>query len=244
VQKPKERTLIGPAEAPLNRATSSRNAGRNHLGTPGDIKSEWWATSSRIRGRLPPESAPYGAIGRFDIRTSSPQTAVRRWDSSSAPAPVEPPVSDGRNAEISRSAPELRYRHPFGGRTVQRQVLLWNTPDELAEGLNKLTRAVIGAGPGAPDPGEILPCPPMTLGNTAVARVRFTVWWECHHQVAPDPAEMAARYGAETPCPIGVNGWSAPNAAAGRSIWWQPSGIRTRPASRDLALPAVRCVLL
>jgi|HubBroStandDraft_3_1064219.scaffolds.fasta_scaffold179368_1 hypothetical protein len=59
VQKPKERTLIGPAEAPLNRATSSRNAGRNHLGTPGEIKSEWWATSSRIRGRLPPESAPF-----------------------------------------------------------------------------------------------------------------------------------------------------------------------------------------
>jgi hypothetical protein len=57
VQKPKERTLIGPAEAPLNRATSSRNAGRNHLGTLGEIKSEWWATSSRIRGRLPPESA-------------------------------------------------------------------------------------------------------------------------------------------------------------------------------------------
>src|ERR1700747_2952134 len=41
-----------------NRATSSRNGGRNHLGTPSDIKSEWWATSSRIRGRLPPESAP------------------------------------------------------------------------------------------------------------------------------------------------------------------------------------------
>src|SRR6202048_5387130 len=57
VQKPKERTLIGPAEAPLIRARSSRNAGRNHLGTPSDIKSEWWATSSRIRGRLPPESA-------------------------------------------------------------------------------------------------------------------------------------------------------------------------------------------
>src|ERR1700731_3575867 len=46
-----------PAEAPLNRARSSRNAGRNHLGTPSEIKSEWWATSSRIRGRLPPESA-------------------------------------------------------------------------------------------------------------------------------------------------------------------------------------------
>src|ERR1700740_1387346 len=62
VQKPKERTLIGPAEAPFNRATSSRNAGRNHLGTPGEIKSEWWATSSRIRGRLPPESAVEAAF--------------------------------------------------------------------------------------------------------------------------------------------------------------------------------------
>jgi hypothetical protein len=61
VQKPKERTLIGPAEAPLNRATSSRNGGRNHLGTPSDIKPECWATSSRIRGRLPPESARYFA---------------------------------------------------------------------------------------------------------------------------------------------------------------------------------------
>src|SRR4029077_10730546 len=60
VQKPKERTLIGPAEAPSNRARSSRNVGRNHLGTPSDIKSEWWETSSRIRGRLPPESAYVG----------------------------------------------------------------------------------------------------------------------------------------------------------------------------------------
>ena len=39
-QKPKERTLSGPAETPSNRATSSRNGGRNHLGTPGEIKSE------------------------------------------------------------------------------------------------------------------------------------------------------------------------------------------------------------
>jgi hypothetical protein len=28
---------------------------------------------------------------------------------------------------------------------------------------------------------------------------------------------MARRYGAETAAPIGVTGWSAPNAAAGRS---------------------------
>jgi DNA-directed RNA polymerase subunit RPC12/RpoP len=40
----------------------------------------------------------------------------------------------------------------------------------------------------------------MTLGNAAAARVWLIVWCkECGHQVEPDPAEMAARYGAETP---------------------------------------------
>jgi hypothetical protein len=39
----------------------------------------------------------------------------------------------------------------------------------------------------------------MTLGNAA-ARVRLIEWCKgCQHQVEPDPAEMAARYGAETP---------------------------------------------
>ena len=32
------------------------------------------------------------------------------------------------------------------------------------------------------------------------------------------PAEMATRYGAERRCPIGTSGWSAPNAAAAKSI--------------------------
>ena len=42
------------------------------------------------------------------------------------------------------------------------------------------------------------PGPPMTLG--AAAGVRLIVWWRnCTHQVEPDPAEMAARYGADTP---------------------------------------------
>jgi hypothetical protein len=46
------------------------------------------------------------------------------------------------------------------------------------------------------------PGPPMTLGNVAAARVRLIVWCgEGGHQVEPDPAEMAARYGAETPVP-------------------------------------------
>jgi hypothetical protein len=43
------------------------------------------------------------------------------------------------------------------------------------------------------------PGPPMTLSNAAAARVRLIVWCKvCQHQVEPDPAEMAARYGAET----------------------------------------------
>jgi hypothetical protein len=37
------------------------------------------------------------------------------------------------------------------------------------------------------------------LGSAAAAQVRLIVWWRaCEHPVEPDPAEMAARYGAET----------------------------------------------
>src|SRR5262252_1932405 len=52
---PKGRTLIGPAEAPPNRARSSRNGGRNHLGKRhqigmlGDIIADSRATSPGIR---------------------------------------------------------------------------------------------------------------------------------------------------------------------------------------------------
>jgi Zn finger protein HypA/HybF involved in hydrogenase expression len=42
----------------------------------------------------------------------------------------------------------------------------------------------------------------MTLGNAAAARVRLIVWCKsCGHQVHPDPAEMAERYGAATTVP-------------------------------------------
>jgi hypothetical protein len=42
----------------------------------------------------------------------------------------------------------------------------------------------------------------MTLGGAAAARVRLIVWCkDCQHQVEPDPAEIAARRGAETPLP-------------------------------------------
>jgi hypothetical protein len=42
--------------------------------------------------------------------------------------------------------------------------------------------------------------PPMTLGNAENSKVRLIVWCKaCGHQVEPDPAEMAVRYGADTP---------------------------------------------
>jgi hypothetical protein len=43
------------------------------------------------------------------------------------------------------------------------------------------------------------PGPPMTLGSAAAAGVRLIIWCKaCQHQVEPDPAETAARYGPET----------------------------------------------
>jgi hypothetical protein len=42
----------------------------------------------------------------------------------------------------------------------------------------------------------------MTLGNAAAAHVRLIVWClDCRHQVEPDPAEMAPRYGADMTVP-------------------------------------------
>jgi hypothetical protein len=40
----------------------------------------------------------------------------------------------------------------------------------------------------------------MTLGNAAAARVRLIVWCKARgHQAEPDAAEMAERFGADTP---------------------------------------------
>ena len=40
--------------------------------------------------------------------------------------------------------------------------------------------------------------PLTTLGGAAAAKVRLIVWCrECRHKVEPDPAEHAARFGAE-----------------------------------------------
>jgi hypothetical protein len=42
----------------------------------------------------------------------------------------------------------------------------------------------------------------MTLGAAAAARVRLIVWCrDCRHQIEPDPAAMAARYGADLSVP-------------------------------------------
>jgi len=61
--------------------------------------------------------------------------------------------------------------------------------------------------------------PPMTLGNAAAAHVRLIVWClDCHHQVEPDPAEMAERYGAETTVPDWRDRLICSECAAGGSI--------------------------
>jgi hypothetical protein len=61
----------------------------------------------------------------------------------------------------------------------------------------------------------------MTLGGAATSGVRLIVWCKaCQHQVEPNPAELAERYGA------GVSvldwrafGFSVPGVAAGMSTW-------------------------
>jgi hypothetical protein len=61
----------------------------------------------------------------------------------------------------------------------------------------------------------------MTLGSAAAARVRLIVWCkDCRHQVEPDPAAMAERYGAATTVPECVSGCHARNAAVAISTWW------------------------
>ena len=46
------------------------------------------------------------------------------------------------------------------------------------------------------------PGPPMTLRAAAAAQVGLIVSCKaCRHQIEPNPAEMAARYGAETTVP-------------------------------------------
>jgi hypothetical protein len=55
-------------------------------------------------------------------------------------------------------------------------------------GAVKATHAAMKSEPGLP----------MTLAAAAAAQVRLIVWCKaCQHQVEPDPAEMAARYGAD-----------------------------------------------
>ena len=61
----------------------------------------------------------------------------------------------------------------------------------------------------------------MTLSNAAAARMRLIVWcWDCRHQVEPDAAEMAERYGAETTVPDWRERLVFSKAKAPVSIWW------------------------
>lgn len=62
------------------------------------------------------------------------------------------------------------------------------------------------------------PGPPMTLSNAVAAGVRLVVWClDCRHQVEPEPAEMAERYGAEMTVPDWRERLVC--SACGTSIW-------------------------
>jgi hypothetical protein len=60
----------------------------------------------------------------------------------------------------------------------------------------------ISAAPAPTPPVNRYTGPPATLGSTAAAGARLIVWCrDCRHQVEPDPAAMAERYGAEMTIP-------------------------------------------
>jgi len=69
---------------------------------------------------------------------------------------------------------------------------------------------------------------PATLGSTAAAGLRLIVWCkDCRHQIEPDPAEMAERYGAEMTVPD----WAARlvcSQCGSRNVSMVVSGTRRR----------------
>jgi hypothetical protein len=81
--------------------------------------------------------------------------------------------------------------------------------------------------------------PPMTLGNAAAARVRLIVWClDCRHQVEPDPAEMAQRYGAE----MSVPDWHKRlvcGQCGGRRVDFVVTGQRLCPPNTDVTASAI-----
>src|SRR5262249_32000706 len=83
----------------LNRATSSRNGERHHPGTPSEIKSEWWATSSRNSGRLPSESAFRALAGDENERLH--QKNNRRISAAKRLATTRPKTLKGRVIAIA-----------------------------------------------------------------------------------------------------------------------------------------------
>lgn len=68
----------------------------------------------------------------------------------------------------------------------------------------------------------------MTLGVAAAAGVRLIVWCkECQHQVEPDPAEQARRYGEGTAV-LDWRDWLVCSRCGGREIDMVVSGTSRR----------------
>jgi len=52
----------------------------------------------------------------------------------------------------------------------------------------------------------------------------------CRHEVEPNPAEMAERYGAETRCRTAPSGWCAGSAGAAKPVSWVAGASTILPA--------------
>jgi len=73
------------------------------------------------------------------------------------------------------------------------------------------------------------PGSPATLGSTARAHLVLVVWCrDCRHKAEPDPAEMAARYGAD----LRVPAWGKRlvcSQCGSRNVGFVVSGARHDP---------------
>ena len=68
--------------------------------------------------------------------------------------------------------------------------------------------------------------PPATLGSTAAAKICVIVWCKvCRHRVEPDPAEHAARYGADLPVRDWIK-WLKCSQCGSRSVDFVLTGAR------------------
>jgi hypothetical protein len=80
-----------------------------------------------------------------------------------------------------------------------------------------------------------------TLGSTAKAYVRLIVWCDaCKHQVEPDVAALAEKYGAETTV-LNLVGWLVCSECGAREVKFVLTGIPIAACKRPSRWSSTRC---